>query len=113
MSKSRLRRKGNGRRRCALILQTLAESCQITNLTGSADLNRGSRNDIAVPGTVTMSVKLSKGQQKRQLFLDSLVEAAQCPLRSAVAALIATTTALAKLPMMWVLPLIIAHGVPN
>ncbi|EPE95268.1 hypothetical protein [Rhizobium grahamii] len=43
---------------CDLILQTLAESCQIINLTSSADLNRGSRNDIIVRGTVTMAVKL-------------------------------------------------------
>ena len=43
---------------CDLILQTLAESCQIINLTSSADLNRGSRNDIVVRGTVTMAVLL-------------------------------------------------------
>lgn len=49
---------------CDLILQTLAESCQITNLTSSADLNRGSRNDIVVRGTVTMAVKLKDSQQK-------------------------------------------------
>ncbi|NLS05385.1 hypothetical protein HGP14_18725 [Rhizobium sp. P32RR-XVIII] len=49
---------------CDLILETLAESCQITNLTSSADLNRGSRNDIIVRGTVTMAVKLKDSPQK-------------------------------------------------
>ncbi|MBB3399035.1 MULTISPECIES: hypothetical protein [unclassified Rhizobium] len=49
---------------CDLILQTLAESCQITNLTSSADLNRGSRNDIIVRGTVSMAVKLKDSAQK-------------------------------------------------
>ncbi|CDM59300.1 MULTISPECIES: hypothetical protein [Rhizobium] len=49
---------------CDLILQTLAQSCQITNLTSSADLNRGSRNDIVVRGTVTMAVKLKDSQEK-------------------------------------------------
>ncbi|OWV83490.1 hypothetical protein ATY81_20545 [Rhizobium sp. R72] len=48
---------------CDLILQTLAESCQIINLTSSADLNRGSRNDIVVRGTVTMAVKLKEQKQ--------------------------------------------------
>ncbi len=48
---------------CDLILQTLAESCQITNLTSSADLNRGSRNDIIVRGTVSMAVKLKDTKQ--------------------------------------------------
>ncbi|MBB4167081.1 hypothetical protein [Rhizobium sp. BK538] len=49
---------------CDLILQTLAESCQIINLTSSADLNRGSRNDIIVRGTVSMAVKLKDSAQK-------------------------------------------------
>ncbi|KRB51891.1 hypothetical protein ASE04_10230 [Rhizobium sp. Root708] len=53
---------------CDLLLQTLAESCQITNLTSTADLNRyprgdGSRNDIIVRGTVTMAVKLKDAKQ--------------------------------------------------
>ncbi len=49
---------------CDLVLETLAETCQITNLTNSADLNRGSRNDIIVRGTVTMAVKLKDSPQK-------------------------------------------------
>ncbi|KQV14090.1 hypothetical protein ASC97_12900 [Rhizobium sp. Root1203] len=49
---------------CDLILQTLAETCQITNLTNTADLNRGARNDIIVRGTVTMAVKLKGDSQK-------------------------------------------------
>ncbi|KQV66250.1 hypothetical protein [Rhizobium sp. Root1220] len=53
---------------CELILQTLAESCQITNLTSNADLNRyprgdGARNDIIVRGTVSMAVKLKDAKQ--------------------------------------------------
>ncbi|MBW9118414.1 hypothetical protein JNB88_32985 [Rhizobium cauense] len=53
---------------CDLILQTLAESCQITNLTSNADLNRYprgdvQRNDIIVRGTVTMAVKLKDAKQ--------------------------------------------------
>ena len=43
---------------CDLILQALAESCQITNLTSSVDLNRGGRNEILVNAAVTMAVKV-------------------------------------------------------
>jgi hypothetical protein len=39
----------------------VGESCQITNLSNNADLNRGNGSFITVRGTVTMAVKL-KGQ---------------------------------------------------
>ncbi len=43
---------------CALVLETLAETCQIVNLTSSVDLSRNARNDIVVRGMVMMAVKL-------------------------------------------------------
>ncbi|MFP3545638.1 hypothetical protein SB748_19400 [Rhizobium sp. SIMBA_035] len=48
-------------RQCSLVLETVGESCQITNLSNNADLNRGNGSFITVRGTVTMAVKL-KGQ---------------------------------------------------
>ena len=51
-------------RQCRLVLETLAESCQITNLTNNADLNRSGGSFISVCGTVTMAVKLRNDPQK-------------------------------------------------
>ena len=51
-------------RQCRLVLETLAESCQITNLTNNADLNRSGGSFISVRGTVTMAVKLRNDPEK-------------------------------------------------
>ena len=48
-------------RQCSLVLETVGESCQITNLNNNSDLSRGNGSFITVRGTVTMAVKL-KGQ---------------------------------------------------
>ncbi|WP_413710316.1 hypothetical protein [Rhizobium sp. Rhizsp82] len=51
-------------RQCQLVLDTLGETCQVTNLTNNADLNRSGGSFISVRGTVTMAVKLKNSAQK-------------------------------------------------
>ena len=51
-------------RQCSLVLETLGESCQITNLSNNADLNRARGSYITVRGTVTMAVKLKSDTQR-------------------------------------------------
>lgn len=51
-------------RQCSLVLETVGESCQITNLSNNADLGRANGNFITVRGTVTMAVKLKNQPDK-------------------------------------------------
>jgi hypothetical protein len=43
---------------CALVLETIADDCQITAMNNNTDFNRNVKNEIFIRGSVSMAVKL-------------------------------------------------------